>query len=459
MSTAGEPVKRARRVAALPPARPVPVVPPPSAMKVPTPKERVLGNGMTVWAIRRPGIPLVQLRLVLPTSRARVPAADRARQRLLARTLLAGTSRRDQADIAGTLQGIGGGLAAGADAEDLALSGSALATNLVPLLEMVGEVLSDAVFPRAEVATERDRVQQELAMAASQPTTVARLAVTSEVFGRHPYGDPLPTDEQVARVSRGQLATYLRERVGPDGGHLVLVGDQQVGRLLDAAEAALGEWSSGSPTEPLPAPPAFSGGPIVLVDRPGSVQTSIRLAGPGLPRRHPDAPALALALTVLGGYFSSRLNANLREDKGWTYSPHAGVEHLQVASLLTVAAEVATDVTAPSLVEIAHELGRMATLPVTADELDSARRFRTGSTALSIQTQSGLASQLVVLAAAGLDAAWLRAAPARYAKVTVDDVLRVSRRHLAPGRLVTVLVGDAGRIRDSVEALGPVRDG
>ncbi len=447
---------RAEGARRLPAARPVPEVAPPSAMKVPTPREQVLGNGLTVWAVRRPGIPLVQLRLVLPTSRAKVRSADRARQRLLAGTLLAGTTSRSQADIAATLQSLGGGLAAGADAEDLSLSGSALATNLVPLLHLVADVLGQATFPEAEVATERSRVQEELALAASQPGTIVRTAVMAQLFGRHPYGDPLPSVAQVGRVGRGQLSAYVAERVGPVDGHLVLVGDVPAARLHAAAESALGHWTSGAPAVPLPAPAASAPGPIVLVDRPGSVQTSIRLAGPSLPRRHPDAAALALALTILGGYFSSRLNANLREDKGWTYSPHAGVDHLQAASLLTVAAEVATEVTAPSLVEIAYELGRMATLPVTAAELDSARRYRTGSLALSIQTQSGLASQLVILGSVGLDAGWLRAAPARYAKVTAEDVLRVSRSHLAPGRLVTVLVGDGDRIRDQVEALGPV---
>jgi len=449
----------AKKPRQLPPARAIPEVAPPSAMKVPAPRERVLANGLSVWAVRRPGIPLVQLRMVLPTSRARVPATDRARQRLLARTLLAGTKDRGQSEIAATLQGLGGGLAAGADAEDLSLSGSALAMNLVALLEVVRDVLGGATFPEAEVVTERSRVRQELALAASQPGTLARTAVIAQVFGRHPYGDPLPTSEQVAKVTRNQLAAYMADRVGPAGGHLVLVGDQPAARLLDAAETTLGTWTSGVPAEPLPATPAFTPGPIVLVDRPGSVQTSIRLAGPALPRRHADAAALALALTILGGSFSSRLNANLREDKGWTYSPHAGVDHLQVASLVTVAAEVATEVTAASLVEIAYELGRMATLPVTAEELDAARRYRTGSAALSLQTQSGLASQLVLLASNGLDVAWLRAAPGRYAKVTAEDILRVSRSHLAPGRLVTVLVGDAGRIRDEVEALGRVIEG
>ena len=445
-----------RRGRSLPPARPIPAVVPPKAMKVPPPKERVLQSGLRVWAIPRPGIPLVQMRMVLPTSRAKVGAADRARQRVLARTLLSGTRRHNQAEIAASLQGLGGGLAAGADAEDLSMSGSCLAANLVPLLSMVREVLAESTFPKAEVATERKRVQEELAMAASQPSTMARTAVTAQVFGRHPYGDPLPRPEEVGRVTRAQLEAYVKTRVGPAAGTMVLVGDLPARKLLDAAEAALGDWTSGRSAEPLPPPPGFVPGPTVLVHRPGSVQTSIRLAGPGLPRQHPDAAALALALTILGGFFSSRLNANLREDKGWTYSPHASVDHLQVASLLTVSADVATDVTAPSLVEMAYELGRMATLPVTPDELESARRYRIGSTALSIQTQSGLANQLVILGAAGLDATWLQAAPGRYAKVTADDILRVSASHLAPGRLVTVLVGDADRIRDRVEAFGPV---
>lgn len=445
-------------MSAKPPVQPreIPLVAPPSAMKVPAPRVRTLGNGLTVWAVNKPGIPLVQLRLVLPTARANLNRSDGARQRVLARTLLAGTSLHSQTQLAARLQAIGGSLAAGADAEDVSLSGSALSTNLVPLLDLAREVLAEPTFPADEVATERGRLQEELAMTASQPSTMARLAITSRVYGRHPYGEPLPSTDEVGRVTRGHLAAYRRARVGPSGGHLVLVGDVTPGRLLDAAEAALGGWSSGSPAEELPSPPAFTTGPLTIVDRPGSVQSSIRMAAPALPRGHPDSPALALAVTIFGGSFSSRLNANLREDKGWTYSPHAGIEHLQAADLLTVSADVATEVTSASLVEVAYELGRMATRPVTAEELESARRYRVGSMALSLQTQSGLANQLLVLASVGLDVAWLRGMPRRFAKVTVDDVLRVSRLHLAPGRLVTILVGDAERVRSDVEALGAV---
>ncbi|HEV8116629.1 MAG TPA: insulinase family protein, partial [Acidimicrobiales bacterium] len=163
-----------------PPApRPVPQVRPPSAMKVPVPRTRVLGNGLTVWAVRKPGIPLVQLRLVLPSGRARPAPSDRARQLVLARTLLAGTSRRSQNELAERLQGMGGGLASGADAEDVSLSGSALATDLKPLLDLAAEVLAESAFPGPEVATEQRRLQEELAMAASQPSTIARLALTS----------------------------------------------------------------------------------------------------------------------------------------------------------------------------------------------------------------------------------------------------------------------------------------
>ncbi|MEJ7766068.1 MAG: insulinase family protein, partial [Acidimicrobiales bacterium] len=224
---------------ALPPARDVPQVGAPSAMKVPSPSVRTLGNGLTVWAVRRPGIPLVQVRMVLPTSRARMAPSDRARQRVLAPALLAGTTRSSRNDLAARLQGMGAAAAAGADAEDFSLSASALSTNLVPLLEMLREVLAESTFPAAEVATEKRRLQEELAMAASQPRTIARLAVTSRVFGSHPYGDRLPSQDEIGRVTRGQLDAYLRRRIGPSGGHLVLVGDLSTNRLLDAGEAAL----------------------------------------------------------------------------------------------------------------------------------------------------------------------------------------------------------------------------
>lgn len=447
------------RVPALAPAGAIPAVPPAAPQrppKIPTVASRVLGNGLTVLAVRQRRVPLVQLRLVLPVTRPKLSAADHARQRLLGPTLLSGTKGRSALEIAELLQTLGANLSAGVDVEDLSLSGSALARSLPDLLGLTAEVLTDAAFPAGEVAVERERVRQELALQGSQPSVRARVALAKRVFGAHPYGAGLPDPEVVGGVTPAQLSRFVKERVSPSAGHLVLVGDVKPEEALDQAEAALGGWSARTTAEALPSPAPITPGPIVLVDRPGAVQTNIRIAGPGLPRQDPGYAALAVANVVFGGYFSSRLTANLREDKGYTYSPHSSVEHHVAASIFTISADVATEFTAPSLVEIQYELGRMATLEIKPNELAAAQRYLTGTLALAIQTQSGLANYLALLAAFGMSIDYLRELPAAVAKVTLQDVQEAAAQYLAPSKLVTVLLGDASVVRDPVGTLGPL---
>ena len=203
-------------------------------------------------------------------------------------------------------------------------------------------------------------------------------------------------------------------------------------------------------------PQAFSPGGISLLDRPGSVQTSLRIVAPGPRRDDPDFAAFSLANTVFAGYFSSRLVANIREDKGYTYSPHSGLDHAERATLLVVGADVATEVTAPALVETSYEMAKVASLPVEQDELDAARRYLVGTLALSTSSQAGLATTLARLIDTGLGAAYLREQPAALAKVTTATAYEAARRWLAPSAAATVLVGDAAVIGESVAVLGEI---
>jgi len=170
------------------------------------------------------------------------------------------------------------------------------------------------------------------------------------------------------------------------------------------------------------------------------------MAGPAPSRSDPGAAAFGLVNLVFGGYFSSRWVANIREDKGYTYSPNASVEHPPAGSRVTVGADVSTPTTAPAVLETVYELGRVATLPVSQAELDQARRYAVGTLAMSTSTQAGLASTLSQLAAAGLGVEWLREHPQRLAAVTVDDALAAAARYLAPAALTTVLVGDVAQV-------------
>jgi predicted Zn-dependent peptidase len=437
----------------------VPKVGPFRPTKLPAVDERTLGNGLRVLAVRTRGIPMVQARMVLPAPRPGATGADRAKQVVLAETLLSGTEHRDSVEVAEALQRMGGTLDASIDSEDVRLRGSALSPSLPDLLALLGEVLAEPAFPKAEVEIERARKAQEVLLQRSEPAVVARVALKRRLFGDHPYAGGLPDPGDVAGVTAAELRRYYRSRVTARGGLLVLVGDLRPAKALDAAEGALGSWAGATAGRPLPALPAIEPGPMVLVDRPGAAQSNVRIGGPALTRLDAGLPALQMANMIFGGYFSSRLVENIREKKGYTYSPRSWIDHLPLGSRFNVSADVGTAVTAPALLEIRYEMGRMATLPVTAEELDSARRYLIGTTALSTQTQSGLADYLFALAIAGLGFDYLRQLPKRLEKVTVDEVQDAGARYLAPARLPTVIVGDVAAIRASLETLDAVEDG
>lgn len=435
-------------------AREVPVLGPLRATRQPRVVERTLSSGLRVLAIRHTGVPLVEIRLRIPF--AGRGSAHLARAKLLASCLFSGTDQRDAEDLAAALQLLGGDLGAAVDADKLSVGGSVLATNLRPMLDLLGEVLTAAAYSPAEVRGERDRLGQRLGLAMSQPGRRAREALVHRLYGSHPYGREMPAPDEVARQGPAVLRRLHAERVAPTGAVLVLVGDLRPAQMLDAVESALDVWSAPSEAVTTPPVPSFAPGVIQLVDRPGSVQTTIRMGGPALSRSDAGYAALKLANLIFGGYFSSRLVANIRERRGYTYSPSSGVDHNVAGSELTVSADVATEVTAPALLEIAYELGRIATLPVTADELEGARRYAIGSLALSVSTQAGLASTLAALTLADLDLGFLRDHPRDLAKVTSEELLEAARSYLAPTSLVTILLGDAPLVRNQVAALGPV---
>jgi zinc protease len=324
------------------------------------------------------------------------------------------------------------------------------------VLSLLAELLTGATYPDDGVEGERDRVAERIAIARSQPGVIARTALAARRYGEHPYAIQLPDAELVAAVDGTALRTVHRERILPAGSTLVLVGDLDPQAATDAVGDALAGWSaSGHAVE---APPAQELRPvgIEVVDRPGAVQSNVRLGGPAPARTAPDLAAVRLANMIFGGYFSSRLVENIRERRGYTYSPRSSVDHQTAGSSFLVEADVATDVTGPALLETWYELGRMALVPVSDAELDGARRYVLGSMALATATHAGLASTLSALVGAGLPVDWLAEHQRDLAAVTVEEVQEAARRYLAASALTTVVVGDAGQIAESLGALAPV---
>jgi len=422
--------------------------------RLPTVAERVLASGLRVVAVRRPSVPVVHVRLRIPTAVRR--DADLAKARLLERTMLLATADRSQTEIAEALQRVGGSLRVSSDSDRLLVAAESLVGGLPDLLGLLAEVLTSATYPRSRVEGEAARLADQVHRLLSQPGVVADEAWLRRMFGGHPYGREYPNPDELLTVTPSSLRSAHRRRIVPDGALLVLVGDLSPARVLDRVEQALDGWDNTGSSTRVPKVPAPTPGPMVLVDRPAAVQSNLRIGGPALPRTDPEFAAQELANALFGGYFSSRLVMNIREDKGYTYSPRSSLQHGGRSSFVLLQVDVATEVTAPALVEVGYELGRISSVAPTEDEVRATAQYLIGALALSTSTQAGLAGTLAVLLADGLDISWLRDHPRRLLALTPADVLSVARRVLAPAAMVTTVVGDAALVEEPLSALREV---
>ena len=219
----------------------IPELEPNRKLTLPRSSERTLPNGLTVIAIRRPAVPLVEVRLRIPFAKTHLARGD-----VLSQTLLSGTPTRDTVQIASELQAVGGALGASTDPDRLLVSGNALASGLPRLLDVLGDVLASATYPKSEVATERERIADRIQVLRSQPAHLARTALLRRMYGTHPYAIQTPTVEQVQAVRPGELRRLHSDRVLPFGATLVLVGDINAERAIDQVEAAFSDWKGGS---------------------------------------------------------------------------------------------------------------------------------------------------------------------------------------------------------------------
>jgi len=407
-----------------------------------------------VIAVRRPTVPMVELRLAVPFGGTHPTHAARAE--VLAATLLNGTARRNRFHIDTELAAVGGELNAVVDPEYLSISGSALATGLPVLLDVLADALTAASHATGEVTRERTRLAERITMSRAQPRVIAREALQRHRYGDHPAAREMPAPEQVMEVTAAAVRALHKRAVVPRGAVLVLVGDLTPAKAVDAVAGALAGWTSARPATELAQLPEVPGGDVQLVHRAGAVQSSLRLSAQALPRTDPRYPALQLANLVFGGYFSSRWVENIREDKGYTYGAHSGFEFTPHGATLLADADTASEVTAAALLETRYELGRIALVPPRESEVDSARRYAIGSLTIATSSQAGLAGNLAGLAALGLDAEWLRSHPARLQAVSTEQVAEAAADFLAPSRFTGVLVGDAERLARPLAALGGV---
>lgn len=435
---------------------PIPKYAPDKPMPALNIDKKTLANGLTVWVVPRRGLPRIDY--VLAVRGAGYSADDKEHPgfaSMLASMLNEGTVKRDSRAIAEASQGMGGSVSAAADHDSVSIYGNALASQAAPLLQLMAEVARTPSFPAKEVALAKANALQALKAAEAQPGYRAERAISKVVFGEHPYGATTATESAINSVSTEYMRAEHRKRFRPDRALLVITGRITTAQAMRIAEQAFGDWKAEGEAAPEVRPATSAVPPVRLVlPRANSVQSTVRLGSPGVPASTPDLVPLRLASTVLGGGFSSRVNMNLREEKGYTYGAYAGARTFRHGGSVIGGADVRNEVTGAALKEFQSEYRRLGTELVPPAEMDMNKRYVAGSFLLNNQVQHSMAYTLAQNWLAGLPSDFIGQYVPLIQKVTPEQVREMGRKYFAPEKQSIVVVGDPAAVSEQLKEFG-----
>ena len=433
-----------------------PTLAPPPTLSLPPISRHVLPNGLEVVVVEHHELPVVDLALVVNTGSEADPANHAGLATLTAAMLDEGTRTRSALEIADAVAWLGADLRTASGFDHSRLWMHAPTAHLDSVIALFADVALRPSFPPSDFdRLKRERLTELLQLQDRGPA-IADIAYANVVYGSaHPYGRfPAGSRATVERITRGDVQRFHRTHYRPNNATLIVVGDVQAQDVLRRLEQAFGGWDRGTiPATRYPAAPAARGTTIYLVDKPGAPQSSFRIGGVGAARSSDDYFALRVMNTILGGSFTSRLNANLREAKGYTYGAASAFALRREAGPFTARAEIVAAKTDSALLEFMKELrGVLDTVP--QDELTKAKRYLQLQLPGEFETTGDIASQLVPLVVYDLPLDYYDSYVQRIGAVTQADVARVARRYIDPARLAVVIVGDRATIEPGLRALG-----
>ncbi len=439
------------------PPPPRPAVGPERAFAPPPRVERTLSNGLKVVVARFTTVPKVSVALTFRSGLAADSAGKAGLAQFVADAAQEGTATRDSRRLRDEVFAMGATLGAsvGQDASTFTMRG--LAETLPQMLDLLADVVRHPTFPESEVqlltANAAQRVQAQLASA----SFVSNRQFRSVLFGAHPYARIGVTPDSVKAIDRASIAAYHQAHYLPNNAFLVVTGDVAAEAVTAAVEKAFGDWARGTVVEPaFPAPPALKGRKLVFVHRPGSVQSSISVGNVTLKRDDPRWFMLQLANQIYGGAFDSRLVRNIREEKGYTYSPQSQFAAFGDTGVYRAVADVRNDVTGATLKEIYAEMDGLRATPPGGPELDGAKAYARGLFVIQNAAQAGLANTLTTVNIYGLPSDYPETFQAKMTALAPEAVVTGARMLLGAEDSLVVVVGDYTKVKDQLAGFADI---
>ena len=426
----------------------------PKNFTVPTPARFTLPNGLAVTLVPFGQVPKVTLRLVVQAGNLYEAADQVWLADLTGRMLQEGTKTRASDALARDLAGMGGELSVNVGSDTASVGTEVLSERGADAARIVAEVARDPRLPQDAFGRVQAGLLRDLAIQKSTPQAIAGERFAALMYGDHPYGRMFPTEAMLKGYTLEQVQAFHRAHFGPNRARLYVAGMFDRPALEAAIRDAFGSWAGGAAPAP-PAPPARRDRAFALINRPDAPQSTIYIGVRVPDPADPDWIPFSVMNSLLGGVFSSRITTNIREQKGYAYSPYSTVDANVRTAYWVEVADVTTANTGDALKEIRGEIARLRTEPPSGPELTGIEKNMAGGFVVRNASRGGVIGQLAFIDLHGLGDDYLASYVERVQAVTPEQVTAMARKYLDPAQMTLVVVGDEKTVKGQVDGGSP----
>lgn len=416
-----------------------------------------LKNGMQVTLVPYGSIPKVTVRAVVRAGSLNEAENQTWLADLTGDLLKEGTTNRSATQIAEEAARMGGSIDVAVGADTSNITGDVLSEFGPQLVALLADVMEHPLMPEAELARLKADQLRQLSIARSQPGPIANELFRKLLYPNHPYGRLFPSEEMIKNYTIGDVQKFYKENFGAARTRIYVAGMFDAAAMKKAITTAFENWPRGTDAV-INVPKPVAARSLHLVDRPNAPQSTLYIGLPSIDPSNQDYIAFQVMNALLGGSFGSRITSNIREQKGYTYSPNSQLSVRYRDAYWVQVADVTTAFTGPSLKEIFYEIDRLQKEPPTEAELQGIKNYLAGIFVLQNSSRQGVIGQLAFTDLHGLPENYLSTYVQKVLAVTPQDVQRIARQYVTPDKMAIVVVGDKSKVAEQLMPYGKVTD-
>ncbi|NJB69662.1 putative Zn-dependent peptidase [Saonia flava] len=407
-------------------------------------------NGLKLVLIPYGSLPKATIRFNIKTGNINEKENQVWLSDLLVDLLEEGSTTKTSKEIADEMAGMGGNLNMGVGSHTTYLTSSVLYEFTPNAVKVIADVLKNPKWPAEELNRLKSDMKRELSVDLSTPGSQAYRDFYAEIYPDHPYGRVYPSEDNIDSYSVEDIKEFYEANFGAKRTTIYVAGNFDSDEVKEAVETSMADWRPGNESE-YPIAEAVTSNTVKIIDRPDAPQSTIYYGLPVADPSHSDYIALDVTNSILGGSFASRITSNIREDKGYTYSPRSVLAENYKTGIWYERADVTTEHTGASLQEIKNEIEKLQNEPPTQEELDGIINYESGIYVLQNSSPSGIIGQLIFLDTHDLDDSFLENKVKSMHAITPEKVQEMTRKYIRPENMTLIVVGDKQKIENQIE--------